>query len=1584
MKKKIAIILVISMVFSSVGLNFGANASDLQNHWGSGIIQEWIGEGFINGYPDGSFRPDNAITRAEFMVLVNKAFEFEIKGSINYIDVANTDWYCDAIRVASASSYIEGYPDGSMKPNNPISRQEVTVILSKITSTQINSGIVTAFSDANEIAPWAKDSVEAAVTKGYMQGYPDGTFKPKNNITRAEAVITLNKTLTVKEDKEIVVYNKAGIYGTQTGITTIRKDVVIESDGVTLQNMVIKGNLTIAEVVGTGDVFLNNITVEGETFIRGGGEDSIHIDGGNYNKIIVQKTSSGNVRIVATNIDGLEIIISEAAEGQAIILEGSFDSVTIEANDIEVVIQGETIIDEFLVNKGVKDLSVSLGDEASIGKLYVNSKIEVMGKGTIEVASGKEVNNSTYQKAPDRIINSSSGGSSGGENPSRVAVSAVSVIGNNTVVNGGTLQLGVSVTPVNATDKSVIWSVAPGTGLATISGDGLLTATSLGTVTVTATNVASGVSGTKLITVTTAPNGNQLAPIGLTGVAPITLGGSDGKITGTTTAMEYKLATDADWIQVIGTEINGLATGIYNVRYTAKDGYNAGASAYVIIFADNYESEEGDNSYQTAKLIATDGTLQTHAIYPAGDEDWVKFYAEAGNIYQIATSNLIDDPSNQQYEYGMDTYIELYNMDGRTLIVYNDDNEKLDSKISWHCSTTGTYYVRIMHYTHIDYDFYNPDTGTGSYDISITKSAATELLSINIVNWGYKYNYYVGDLLDITGLVVLGEYSDVIDVVEKITAANVTGFNSSVPAANQELTVTINGKTDTYNINIEPAPVVLSGISVSSAGDVTTVANNRTLQMSANLTPPNATNVQIAWSVVTLENGTATINRDGLLTATGVGTVAVTATDIISEVYGTKIITITMGEQLAPTGLVGVAPTTFAGSNGKITGTTTAMEYKLEADIDWIHVMGTEITGLTTGTYNVRYTAKTGFNAGTTADVTVPAYVANEDQNAPTGLVGIAPTTIDNNDGKITGTTVDMEYKLAGGTYAACSTEETIVAAGDYVVRFAARPGFNASPTTAVTVAAYVALVIPDTLITKGADLVDGAASFTWSSVNGIGSQNASTTSSMGYTYYTDGAYLRFQVKQGGVVKKFAEVFETGAATNDTEGGMTLQTNGGTINDMDGSNRERADWGVAGLEGYLTNLPNDGNYVFYGLTQSATDGTKTVGFVAGDSRTVNMRLTPKVDLVPGTYTLTVETLQQGSADIKGTINYTFEVIGPVSVEEITVKGAGNVTEVINGGTLQMSAVVLPEIAYNKEVTWTVEGGEGKATISTDGLLTAIEVGTVNVKVTANDGSKVVGQSIITITLTTPEVYFTFNAGEIKDYNTAGGVDIVIPSTIGGATVTKIGYQAFRGKGLTSVVMPDSVCTIDMGAFMLNSLTNIIIPDSVTSISASAFRSNQLASVTIPNNVTSIGQYAFDGNLTLTSLIIGDSVISIEVYAFTGAKLTNIAIPNSVKSIGEAAFYNNDLTNVTFGSNIESIGRFAFASNKLANITIPASVISLGDGAFSSNPPITNIIMEREDTLIGNNLLASNNIFKDAYTIGGAGTYTGTQWGSWTK
>lgn len=161
------------------------------------------------------------------------------------------------------------------------------------------------------------------------------------------------------------------------------------------------------------------------------------------------------------------------------------------------------------------------------------------------------------------------------------------------------------------------------------------------------------------------------------------------------------------------------------------------------------------------------------------------------------------------------------------------------------------------------------------------------------------------------------------------------------------------------------------------------------------------------------------------------------------------------GEQAVPTGLIGVAPTTPANDDGKIVGTTTAMQYKLVSATDYVYATDIEVTGLVPGIYNVRYAEKEGYKASRPTDVEVPAYAA--EQAAPAGLTGVAPTTSANNDGRINGTEPGQEYKLSGAAEytAVTGTSITGLVPGTYQVRYAAKTGYHASRDTAVIVPAY-------------------------------------------------------------------------------------------------------------------------------------------------------------------------------------------------------------------------------------------------------------------------------------------------------------------------------------------------------------------------------------------------------------------------------------------------------------------------------------------------------------------------------------------------
>ncbi len=216
--------------------------------------------------------------------------------------------------------------------------------------------------------------------------------------------------------------------------------------------------------------------------------------------------------------------------------------------------------------------------------------------------------------------------------------------------------------------------------------------------------------------------------------------------------------------------------------------------------------------------------------------------------------------------------------------------------------------------------------------------------------------------------------------------------------------------------------------------------------------------------------------------------------------------------------------------------------------------------------------------------------------------------------------------------------------------------------------------------------------------------------------------------------------------------------------------------------------------------------------------------------------------------------------------------------------------------------------------------------------------------------------------------------IVIPSSLGGYTVTSIGSYAFDNcQKLTNVTIPNGVTSISNGAFRdCRGLTNVTIPDSVTSIGDRAFaycscltsvtipdgvtrignftfyNCQKMTNVTIPNGVTSIGEDAFWGCSSLTSVTIPDGVTRIRDAAFSGCSgLTRVTIPDSVTSIESSAFYGcSGLMSVTIPDSVISIGPYVFCDcTKLTNLTIPDGVTSIGNGAFRDCSGLTNVCVD---------------------------------------
>lgn len=197
-------IISITLIFSIHFNVYAQLPSDINEHWASSQIVNFIDMGYIKGYPDGSFLPDSSIKRAEFFAIINRVYGFSQTANITFSDVPKDAWYAPDIAKAIAAGYISGYPDNTVKPENTITRQEVAVIIVKINGIPLNEEAVTAFGGKEEIPQWSRKYVGAVVAAGIMKGYPDGTFGATKPITRAEAVVSTANAVNLSPEPSAV------------------------------------------------------------------------------------------------------------------------------------------------------------------------------------------------------------------------------------------------------------------------------------------------------------------------------------------------------------------------------------------------------------------------------------------------------------------------------------------------------------------------------------------------------------------------------------------------------------------------------------------------------------------------------------------------------------------------------------------------------------------------------------------------------------------------------------------------------------------------------------------------------------------------------------------------------------------------------------------------------------------------------------------------------------------------------------------------------------------------------------------------------------------------------------------------------------------------------------------------------------------------------------------------------------------------------------------------------------------------------------------------------------------------------------
>ncbi|MCF6410109.1 S-layer homology domain-containing protein [Pseudalkalibacillus salsuginis] len=214
--KKIVSALILILLMSFVSMPSVNAADDITGHYAEKEMRALNEKGIMKGDSPGTFSPDRAVTRAEFSAFVKRALELDLPidpSTGNFSDVEPDDWFYDAVNQTVAASIITGYPEGDFRPNQKITREEMAVIMYRalqfkgIEMKEISLG----FKDKDQILKDFIDEISMVASVKLISGYPDNTYRPKDNTKRADAAIVIYRMLNIISPPPILEYSVANI-----------------------------------------------------------------------------------------------------------------------------------------------------------------------------------------------------------------------------------------------------------------------------------------------------------------------------------------------------------------------------------------------------------------------------------------------------------------------------------------------------------------------------------------------------------------------------------------------------------------------------------------------------------------------------------------------------------------------------------------------------------------------------------------------------------------------------------------------------------------------------------------------------------------------------------------------------------------------------------------------------------------------------------------------------------------------------------------------------------------------------------------------------------------------------------------------------------------------------------------------------------------------------------------------------------------------------------------------------------------------------------------------------------------------------
>lgn len=367
--------------------------------WMEPYLEKLVSWGVMRGDSSGNLHPDRTLTRAEFVVLVNRAFGYDdVSATVPFRDVKAADWYYDDINIGYTTGYFNGTSKNTASPKSSVTREQAAVLLGRNLVLDDEPGASIDFTDSGKLSNYSRGLIRSAVTEGILSGYGDGSFRPKQSITRGQMAVLLVNAIGTPVNKS-GTHTLGGVYG----------NVTISTSGVTLKDTTIAGNLYITGGLGLGNVTLENVTVLGKIVVCGAGEsekgnNSVILRGVTAPTLVMDNLANNIVSIRAegsTKIDqtlirtpsyvedstensyGFTAIRVEGEAGTALTAAGNLkEIVTITPESTVTVAKGSVL--SLTVDERAAGSSVAVLNGAVAKVLNLDTGTTLTGRGDVE------------------------------------------------------------------------------------------------------------------------------------------------------------------------------------------------------------------------------------------------------------------------------------------------------------------------------------------------------------------------------------------------------------------------------------------------------------------------------------------------------------------------------------------------------------------------------------------------------------------------------------------------------------------------------------------------------------------------------------------------------------------------------------------------------------------------------------------------------------------------------------------------------------------------------------------------------------------------------------------------------------------------------------------------------------------------------------------------------------------------------------------------------------------------------------------------------------------------------------------------